>query len=248
MQKKKLIQMDKEQIFADIKNLINIELTKQDIEKIQSFEQLFKFYNSHTNLVSKNDEQYIYEKHIYDSFALSLFFQKYQLDVNATILDIGTGGGFPSIPLAILYPDLKITPLDSIAKKIGFIEFVQKELRLENLYPLCCRVEDIEQSLKGSFDVVTSRAVASLNTLLEYTIPFVKKDSYFVAFKSKNIDAEIDQAKNAFNVLNCTVVDKINYVLPTDESLTRELVIIKKLDETPSCYPRKMGLPRKKPL
>lgn len=240
--------MNKEQIFTDIKKLINIELAKQEIEKIQNFVQLFKFYNAHTNLVSKNDEQYIYEKHIYDSFALSLFIQKYKIDNDATVLDIGTGGGFPSIPLSILYPEMKITPLDSIAKKIGFIEFVQKELRLDNLLPVCKRVEEVDDSFRSSFDVVTSRAVASLNTLLEYTIPFVKVGSYFVAFKSKNIDSEIEQAKNAFKILNCKVVDKITYVLPTDEALTRELVIIKKLAETPDCYPRKMGLPRKKPL
>lgn len=240
--------MNKEQIVIDIKNLINIELSKQTVEKVQSFEQLFKIYNAHTNLVSQNDEQYLYEKHIYDSFALSLFFQKYNISNTATVLDIGTGGGFPSVPISILYPDMKITPLDSIAKKIGFIEFVQNELRLDNLSPVCKRVEDLDDSYREAFDVVTSRAVASLNTLLEYTIPFVKTGSYFVAFKSKNVDVEIEQAQNAFKALNCKVVDKISYTLPTDESFTRELIVIKKYNSTALIYPRKMGLPRKKPL
>jgi len=240
--------MNKEKIQEDIKNLINQELSKQTIEKIQMFVQLFKYYNAHTNLISKNDEQYIYEKHIYDSLALSLFINKYELKENIKILDVGTGGGFPSIPLSIIYPDTEIFAIDSIAKKIGFIELVKKELRLENLTPICKRVEDLSKDYRESFDIVTSRAVASLNTLLEYTIPFAKTNAYFIAYKSKNVDNEIVEAQNALTTLNSEIIDKISYKLPLDETFTREIIVIKKFKNTNILYPRKLGLAKKKPL
>jgi len=240
--------MNNDKIYEHTKLLTGIELSKSQIEKIKTFEQLFLFYNAHTNLMSKNDEKFLYEKHIYDSFALSLFFQRYKIDANIKLLDIGTGGGFPSLPLSLIFPDMNIYPLDSIAKKIGFIEFIQKELRLENLNPICCRVEDLPSEYKSSFDIVTSRAVASLNTLLEYTIPFVKTGSYFVAFKSKNAESEIEEAQNAFVKLNCEIVDKIAYTLPTNEHFERLLLVIKKNKETKNIYPRKMGIAKKNPL
>lgn len=229
-------------------NLTGLDISKLVVERLNDFIRLFKIYNSHTNLVSKNDEANLFEKHIYDSLALSLFFQKYNIAGNVNLLDIGTGGGFPSLPLGIFYPEMSIYPLDSIAKKIGFVELVQKELRLENLNPVCSRAEDFVENYREGFDVVTSRAVASLNTLLEYTIPFVKTGSYFVAFKSKNADVEIENAQNAFKVLNCQIVDRIQYSLPSDNDFMRELIVIKKNKKTPSLYPRKSGLAKKLPL
>ena len=240
--------MEYQQIINDINNLTGIELSKQAAEQILSFEKLFNFYNSHTNLVSKNDEKLLYPKHIYDSIALSLFFNKYNVPNNIRLLDIGTGGGFPSIPLSLVYPDMQIFPLDSIAKKIGFVELVQKELRLDNMSPICSRVEDLSVDFKASFDVVTSRAVASLNTLLEYTIPFVKVGSYFVAYKSRNVDIELDEAQQAMKILGCELVDRIKYNLPHEESLERVLVVIRKNIDTDPKYPRKMGLAKKNPL
>lgn len=239
--------MNNENIEILAKNL-NISVTKQLNEKFENFSQLFKIYNSHTNLISKNDEKHLFEKHIYDSLALNLFLEKYHQNENSTILDIGTGGGFPSIPLAIYYKDLSITPLDSIAKKIGFIELIQKELRLENLTPICKRVEELATTYKSSFDIVTSRAVASLNTLLEYTIPYVKVGGYFVAYKSKNADEEIANAQNAFETLNAKLIDRIEYKLPLNEYHFRELLIIKKIAPTPKAYPRKSGQAKKNPL
>ena len=231
-----------------LQELTGINITKLMTQRLNDFVRLFLIYNSHTNLVSKNDEQNLFEKHIYDSLALSLFFQKYNIQKDSKLLDIGTGGGFPSLPLAIFYPEMNIYPLDSIAKKIGFVELVQKELRLDNLYPICARAEDFAQNNKEVFDVVTSRAVASLNMLLEYTIPFVKTGSYFVAFKSKNADTEIEKAQNAFEILNCEIVDRIQYALPIEEDFKRELIVIKKNKNTPALYPRKSGLVKKMPL
>lgn len=241
-----------------IQKLINRTLTKSQVEQLNNFELLFKTYNSHTNLMSQNDIKVLFEKHIYDSIALSLFFSKYkELNTLETtkktneqikILDVGTGGGFPSIPLSIIYPEIKIYALDSIAKKIGFIELVAKELRLSNILPICKRVENLQTTDRNSFDIVTSRAVASLNVLLEYTIPFVKPNAYFVAYKARNASQELLNAQNAMNILNCKFIDSINYELPLDEDFTRELLVFKKTKATSPSYPRKTGLARKMPL
>ncbi len=226
----------------------DISISKTNEQQIDTFEQLFKIYNNHTNLISKNDEIHLFEKHIYDSLSFSLFKNRYITNENTKLLDIGTGGGFPSIPIAITCENIDIYPIDSIAKKIGFIELIQKELRLQNLHPICKRVEDLELKQKASFDIVTSRAVAPLNTLLEYAIPFLKQNGYFVAYKSKNADEEIQNAQNALSVLKAEIIDRIEYKLPKLEEYKRELIIIKKIGKTPSLYPRKSGQAKKNPI
>ena len=143
---------------------------------------------------------------------------------------------------------MQIYPLDSIAKKIGFIELVQKELRLDNLHPVCKRAEDLNRDFKNSFDVVTSRAVAGLNTLLEYTVPFVKTGGYFAAYKSKNAQEELASAKNAMEILKCELTEIISYNLPLENDYTREFLIFKKNNNTTKDYPRKLGMAKKNPL
>ena len=226
----------------------DISISKTNEQQIDTFEQLFKIYNNHTNLISKNDEIHLFEKHIYDSLSFLLFKNRYITSENTKLLDIGTGGGFPSIPIAITCENIDIYPIDSIAKKIGFIELIQKELRLQNLHPICKRVEDLELKQKASFDIVTSRAVAPLNTLLEYAIPFLKQNGYFIAYKSKNADEEMQNAQNALTVLKAEIVDRIEYKLPKLEEYKRELIIIKKIGKTPSLYPRKSGQAKKNPI
>ena len=239
--------MNSEQIEL-IEKLLGKQLSKQQLLQFGDYETLFKIYNSHTNLISKNDANVFFEKHIYDSLCLSLFFDRYNISQQIKLLDVGTGGGFPSIPLSIVYPDMQIYPVDSVAKKIGFIELVQKELRLENLHPMCKRVEDLNRDFKNSFDVVTSRAVASLNILLEYTIPFAKNSAYFAAYKSKNAQEELALASNAMDVLKCEFLESISYNLPLEQDYTRELLIFKKNNNTSKDYPRKSGQAKKNPL
>ena len=227
---------------------LNILLDEQTLNTFVLYEKLFKEYNSKVNLISNNDETVLFEKHIFDSLALNLFYEKYISNKSLKLLDIGTGGGFPSLPISLFYKNIDVAALDSINKKINFIKLVKEQLKLDNINPICSRVEDLPISSKSSFDVVTSRAMAELRLILEYAIPYLKVGGYFVAYKSIKTQEEIDNAKNALKLLNSKVVDIIDYSLPIEENNRRCLIIIKKEKEVPSSYPRKNGLVKKKPL
>lgn len=231
----------------ELLNELGLDVTRKAQTRLENFEKVFKIYNSHTNLISKNDVENFFEKHIYDSLAMNLFFEKYAIE-KFKMLDIGTGGGFPSIPLAIFYDKCDILAIDSIAKKIGFVELAQKELMLEHLTPACRRAEELKFSDKESFDIVTSRAVAQIRVLLEYSVPYLRVGGYFVAYKSLSADKEIEDAANALKVLGAEFVEKIEYKLPGLDEHTRQLVVFKKIAKTPSLYPRKSGNPKKSPL
>lgn len=226
---------------------LGLNTTKGIETKLNDFVKVFKSYNSHTNLISKNDEENLFEKHIYDSLAINLFLKKNGIS-QFKMLDIGTGGGFPSIPVAVFFDKADILAIDSISKKIGFVELAAKELMLTKLIPASKRAEDLNESDKGSFDIVTSRAVAQLNTLLEYSIPYLKIGGYFVAYKSINCDTEIENAANALKILGAELAENIVYTLPTKEKHKRQLIIIKKTGSTPPQYPRKSGNAKKCPL
>ncbi len=210
--------------------------------KTEQFIKLFEEYNAHTNLMSKNDVQKLREKHIPDCLAIKNFFEKYGLPKN--IADIGTGGGFPSIPIALNFPEVEVFAIDSIAKKIKFVELAKNELSLENLHPICTRIEDFEK--KEAFDVVTTRALADLRVIAEYSSPFVKNGGYFVAYKSKGADEELFQAEKALKILGLDFVEKLDYDLA--EEAQRCLLVFKKVKNTPKIYPRKNNLARKNPL
>ena len=198
--------MNKFEIKADFTNYIKVFLEE----------------NSKLNLISKNDEKVLYEKHIYDSLAIKLFFEKYGIQ-KGNILDIGCGGGFPCVPLAIEFPDMQITGIDSIRKKINAINTIKEELNLENHSTICGRAE----SIKGKkFDIITSRAVGELKKISEYELPIHKKDGYFTAYKSKKALSEIKDAQKVLKKYNAKVIDIINYTLPLEEVYERNLIII----------------------
>lgn len=211
--------------------------------KMNEFIKLFEAYNQHTNLMSKNDVLKLAEKHIPDCLAINLFFEKYFIPQK--IADIGTGGGFPAIPIAIKFPDIEVFAVDSILKKIKFIELVKQELQIKNIYPICTRIEDFPQ--KNTFDTIVSRALAPLNSILEYAAPFVKINGYIVAYKAKSAGEELEQAENALKVLGIKFIEKISYNLP-DDNTERCLMIFQKIKQTPNIYPRKNNLARKNPL
>lgn len=193
----------------------------KDKEFFKKYIEIFLEENSKVNLISKNDEKYLWEKHIFDSLSLELFFKKY--GEPKTLLDIGTGGGFPSVPVALCYPNIKVTALDSISKKIRAIQTLKDKLDIKNLELQCVRVENYNKK----FDVVTSRAVASLDKICEYALPKLNKDGYFAAFKSKKALDEIKSAEKILKKHNAKVIDIINYDLPTEEKLQRCLIVIK---------------------
>ena len=178
--------------------------------------------NAVINLISKNDEKFLWEKHIFDSLSIENFFKKYPQKETLTLLDIGTGGGFPAVPIAITYSNIEVTALDSIRKKLNAIENIKAELGIKNLKTLCERAENI----KGGYDIITSRAVAPLKVILNYAMPLLKKNGFFIAYKSVKTDEELKDAQNELKKYKAKVVDIIKYDLPLEENHTRNLIII----------------------
>ena len=189
------------------------------------YKELFLEENSKHNLISKNDEKFLWEKHIYDSLSIKLFFEKYNIK-NAEILDIGCGGGFPCLPMAIEFPNIKITGIDSIRKKIASVENIAQKLNLKNINLIADRVENLKNR---KFDIVVRRAVADMSKISQYALPLIKKNGYFVAYKSKKALEELDNAKIIIKNLGGEVIDIIEYTLPLEEVYERNLVCIKKM-------------------
>jgi 16S rRNA (guanine527-N7)-methyltransferase len=197
-----------------------------------------------TTIVEKNE---VWIKHFIDSCSL---FDKYSIEElsDKTLIDVGTGAGFPGIPLAIMCPDLHITLLDSLNKRIQFLEIVKNTIGLKNVSTIHGRAEDFgkDSNYREQYDFAVSRAVANLSTLLEYCTPFIKDGGSFISYKSIRAEDELLEASNAFEVLNCNVADEYKFHLPDNSD--RSLLIIKKLGTTPVKYPRKAGMPTKRPL
>lgn len=229
-------------------NNLNISLTKTQIEKFDNFAKLFLDYNKKVNLISNKDAEFLFEKHIFDSLAFNLFYEKYNIPGNIKLSDIGTGGGFPAIPLSLFYENMPVCAIDSINKKINFIKYVKETLEIKNITPVCARIEDTGFKYKNKSDIVVSRAMAELRIILEYAIPFVKVGGYFVAYKSIKAEEEIENAKNALKILNAKILEKIAYTLPTEDENKRVLLVIRKEAETDKIYPRQNGVIKKKPL
>ena len=189
-----------------------------------NYMKVFLVQNAVLNLISKNEEKFLWEKHVYDSLGIKLFFEKYSPKVN-TLLDIGTGGGFPAVPIALEYPNIEVFALDSIRKKINAIENIKQELSINNLTTICDRAENIEQK----FDIITSRAVATIDILVKYATPLLKKNGYFVAYKSRLADKEISDAKYLIKKSGLKLIDIIEYTLPLEEIYERKLVVLQKV-------------------
>lgn len=188
----------------------------------ENYTKLFLLENDKLNLISKNDEKFLFEKHIYDSLAIKLFFEKYKISP-CQILDIGCGGGFPCVPIAIEYPDFQIIGIDSIQKKINSINLLRDKLQLDNLSTICDRVENLQNQ---KFKLIVSRAVGNLSKICEYALPLLKEDGFFVAYKSKKALEEIIEAQATLKKYNAKVLETINYNLPLEEVYERNLVII----------------------
>ena len=197
-------------------------------EFFKDYIKVFLNQNSKLNLISKNDEQFLWEKHIFDSLSIEKFFEKYKPHFrSSTLLDIGTGGGFPSVPAALAYPEIEIYALDSIRKKINAIENIKSELNIKNLHTICDRAENLKQK----FDIITSRAVASLKIITEYAAPLLENNGFFVAYKSRKSEQEISEAENVLKKFKLHVSDIIEYELPLEENHVRNLIVIQKIKQ-----------------
>ena len=224
------------------KYLSDIEVT---FKKYRDFLQYWNENKSNLTRITNFDDVEI--KHFIDSLTAIEFIPK-----KAKVLDVGSGAGFPGLPIKIVRDDLDVTLIDSVKKKVDFMNELISLLSLDNVVAKHTRIEDIEE--KNSFDVVVSRAVAPLPTLMEYCLPFVKKQGLFIAYKSVNVDDEIKESQNALKVLNGEIEQvkkfelKIKYNSGESESNKRALIIVRKNELTPNMYPRKKNLPRTKPL
>lgn len=195
---------------------LNLNLSSEIKEKLNQWRELFLNYNSHTNLISKNDENYLFEKHVFDSLSINLWDE---FKNKKTILDIGTGGGFPSVILAICF-DKKIIANDSRIKKINFIKEAKEKLNLDNLDILYGRIEDIKPL---DTDLIVSRAVGRIIDIYELSKKHIKKDTKFLIYKSKTIDEEIEEFKKKYPKTEFQI---IKYELPLNEFFERNLVIM----------------------
>lgn len=223
----------------DIKAEENI---KKNFKKFEKFKEILLESNKKFNLTSVCDEKEVYIKHFYDSIAPEKYFFK-----DAKVAEIGSGGGFPSIPLMIVRKDLKFTLIESTGKKCEYLKSAVQKLDLNCEKVLNVRAEDGARdfNLREKFDIVTARAVAKLNTLSEYCLPFVKKGGVFIAYKSDKED--ISEAENAIKILGGKIDEIFEYELPENLG-KRRAVIIKKISATPLKYPRGNGKERKNPL
>ena len=248
--------IDKLEFFYKDLEQLHIELSDEQVNQFIKYYELLIEWNSFMNLTAITDFNEVFKKHFTDSLSLikgetyisEICGKDLQKD-EISILDVGTGAGFPGIPLKIAFPNLKITLLDSLNKRVKFLNEVIEQLGLKNINAVHGRAEDFAKNkeFRDSFDICVSRAVANMSTLSEYCIPFVKVDGLFIPYKSEKITEELANANNALHILGGKVVDQIDYNLP-DSDYYRNLVIVKKEKETPKKYPRKAGLPSKEPL
>ena len=212
-----------------LKKTLNIDLSDAKIELFNKYEKLFLEKNAHTNLISKNDEKFLFEKHIFDSLAINIFLKTQKSNQLNRLLDIGTGGGFPSIPIAMLYDKINVFAIDSIRKKINIIEEIKTDLELKNLFPICERVENLQfKNNPKTYDYVTTRAVAALDVILKYATVNLKSGGHLIAYKSKKALDEIKDAEKTSKALGIKIVDIIEYALPLDEIYERNLIIFQK--------------------
>lgn len=225
---------------------MNIRLTDDQKSQFDLYYELLIEWNRIMNLTGITDYDEVNLKHFTDSLTVSRIIDMAQIN---TLIDVGTGAGFPGIPIKIAFPHIKVYLLDSLNKRIKFLNEVIKKLGLKNIYAFHGRAEDFakDRQYREKFDVCVSRAVANLSTLSEYCIPFVKTGGYFVSYKGGDSDEEVIRSENAITLLGGEIENTDRFFLP-DTDMGRTLIKIRKRKSTPNRYPRKAGIPSKEPL
>lgn len=237
--------MKPEEFYVHLADL-GFPLTDRQKEQFERYFELLVEWNEKINLTAITDKDEVYLKHFYDSVAPIL--QGLIENQPIRLLDIGAGAGFPSLPMKILFPELDVTIIDSLNKRINFLHLLAEELGLSGVHFYHGRAEDFAQdkAFRAQFDLVTARAVARMQVLSELTIPYLKVGGRLLALKASNAPEELEEAKNALNILFSKVEDNLQYELPNGDP--RYITVVEKKKETPNKYPRKAGMPNKRPL
>ncbi len=224
---------------------LNIGFNDDQIKKFNDYYELLIEWNNKINLTAITEYDEVISKHFIDSILICSF-----IDLNGKkIIDIGTGGGFPGIPIKIINPDTDIVLVDSLNKRVNFLNEVISELKLEKIEAIHGRAEDLghDKNLRGKFDYSVSRAVANLSTLSELCIPFLKEGGTFISYKSENTDEEIKDAESAISKLG-SKIEKIEECMIPENVIKRRFILIKNTRQVDNRYPRKAGIPKKVPL
>ena len=228
-----------EEFIIEVEKL-GIDLTEEQLKKLEHFYELLISWNEKMNLTRITEKEEVYLKHFYDSLTLTKVVDLKDVE---TLCDVGSGAGFPGIVLKIVFPNLKITLIDSLQKRVNYLNEISKELELKDIVAIHTRCEDYAKINREKFDIVTARAVANLKVLSELCIPMVKVNGYFIAMKA-NAEDEIKESKNILNELNSKIEEVNEFNLPKEES-KRTLIKIKKIKETNIKYPRTIDKIRK---
>lgn len=225
----------------------SLQLTGKQIEQYETYYRLLAEWNEKMNLTAITEKEQVYIKHFYDSLTLSFY---YPADRVRSMADIGSGAGFPGIPLKIAFPHIRLTIVDSLQKRIGFLQTLCEALGLKDVQCVHARAEDAARTRehREAYDLVTARAVARLNVLAEFCLPFCAKNGVFAAMKGPGAGAELEDAKFAISELGGEWMESHNFTLPNHEEAERNIILIRKVKPTPRKYPRKAGVPIKQPL
>lgn len=236
---------DTSQFVRDSREL-GIILSDTQISQFIIYYEMLTEWNTHMNLTAITEYDDVMKKHFIDSISLCRAFDVFN---KVSCIDVGTGAGFPGLALKIAYPELRITLMDSLNKRIQFLDAVIEKLTLTEIETIHGRAEDCARcdKYREKFDLCVSRAVANLSTLSEYCIPFVREGGSFISYKSEKITTEIEAAENAISILGGEVIKQVEFMLPYSD-IYRNLLVIEKRRKTPERYPRKAGLPTKQPI
>lgn len=239
--------MEKDEFFYKLQNQaqkIDINLTNKQLNEFYTYMNLLIEWNKNINLTAITEPEEIIKKHFIDSLTISKNIQK-----DSSIIDVGTGAGFPGIPLKIVREDINVVLLDALNKRLNFLNEVIKENKLENIETVHFRAEEIGKNKKyrEKYDIATSRAVAQLNILVEYLLPLVKVGGKCICMKGSNVEEELKNSKKAITLLGGEIEKIEEFILP-DSDIKRNVIIIKKVNSTPAKYPRKPGTPAKEPI
>lgn len=240
-----MLHYDTSQFEKDLAAL-EVWLTQEQLGQFLIYYEMLVEWNQKMNLTAITDYNEVMKKHFIDSISLV---KAYDVTSNVKVIDVGTGAGFPGLALKIAFPDLQVTLLDSLNKRIQFLDAVIGRLKLENVETIHGRAEDFAKpdQLREKYDLCVSRAVANLSTLSEYCLPFVKVGGRFISYKSEKIAEEMEAAGKAVSILGGRVSKQVEFQLP-DSDIYRNLFVIDKIGETPKKFPRKAGLPSKEPI